>query len=109
MFTLHLCAQAYLHTCSVQKGRTTCVHVCVQMHTECVCELTLYVCAYIHVEVEVVKRTRLLPQWTGEWEEEGVCLWVEFGSSDLLAYLNHCPLPRLAPMNLNEINTRSCD
>ena len=46
---------------------------------------------------------------TGEWEEEGVCLWEEFHSSDLSMYLNHCPLPCLAPINLKETNVRSCD
>ena len=104
---LHVCRYACVHRCSVNITQPLLYVYYNKMYVH-MCSVKF---TYLHmcVDVEVVKRARLLHQWTGEWEEEGVCLWVEFGSSDLLMYLNHCPLPRPAPMNLNEINTRSCD
>ena len=47
---------------------------------------------------------------TEEWEEERVCLWEEFHSSDLSVRLSHCPLLSLVPVRQNKMShNKSCD
>ena len=47
---------------------------------------------------------------TEEWEEERVCLWEEFHSSDLSMHLSHYPFLSLVPMRQNKRSRdKSCD
>ena len=57
---------------------------------------TVYTCAHIPIHLEVVNRwIHVDPLGNGKWEEEEVCLWVEFHSSD---WTYQC-----------DVNKRSCD
>ena len=75
---------AHAHTCTISTVSTVYTHT----HVCCVYAVgrgggILRECRLHYMCAHIPGKQRMM---LGEWEEEGVCLWVEFHSSDLLLF-----------------------